>query len=585
MNNSEFVISTNDGLELTLNGSGYIGGLKIDGNELVSESSQAFWVRDFTPDYEIENLVFNPGFENDGNGDLIADGWEPYISGEIDISLDEDNFYSGSRSVKMFANSSSQRSEMAYISSSMSVKENTEYVLSVFAMNDFGFLDDGWRLSLYVYCTFYDEQGGEISREEVQLHHTLNTWKQFSKIIESPSNAEEAKIGLVFNGPKDMTVPGAESSTTWFDNIYLYEMPEETKMKAIDGTLSGEGNKLIYQGTFDGLNFLADYESKEHYIEINGEIENDGREKALDVYFLLPLNMQGWKWWDDIRNYREIGEGIYEMTMNADESGYLPLSNYPTSAITNEVGISLAIPLAKPRIFRIFYDSTRKKFGISFSFGLSPLTKFQKVDFTIYLYRCDTKWGFRDAINSYYQFFPEYFEESIDSKFMNSNGELADFGIRSVQGSFHIDNYAKYLPELNENSIYACQYTLPSAFEPKSLQSINEPSPNYEEFIGLIDYYTEHGSFSLRMKAKGAKNSTVSDSNDDVILASILRGPNWAPDNWVARFPLNADPDLPNFNIADAMMETWIEPAFENAKKYGAILDGVQLDNFMKISR
>ncbi len=586
MDSSEFIVATNDGLSLTLNENGFVESLKIEDNELVDEPSQAFLVRDFTPDHEIENLVFNPGFEDDSDGDAIADGWQPYsISGEMDISLDETNTHIGSKSVKMFANSSSQQNKMAYISSSISVKGDTEYMLSVFAMNDFGFLEDWWTLSMYVYCVFYDEQEEEIGQEELQLQHTLKTWKQFSKIIESPSNAEKAEIRLVFNGPKYMTQPGAESSTAWFDDICLYEMPEGTKITAVNGALKKEGNKLIYEGTFEGLNFCADYESKEDYIEINGKIENDGSEKALDVYFLLPLNMQGWKWWDDIRNPREIGDGIYEMTINADESSYLSLSTYPASAITSEVGLSIAIPLSKPRIFRIFYDSTIKKFGISFSFGLSPLTKFQNVDFTVYLYKCDAEWGFRDAIKKYYNFFPEYFEKSISQELMNSSGEFADFGVRSVQGQFHNENYAKHLPELNEKNIYACEYTLPSAFEPKSLQSINEPSPDYEEFLNLIDYYAEYGNSLVKMKAEGAKHSTVSDINGDSILDSILRGQNWAPDSWVGRFPLNADPDLPDFSIAEAMMETLIKPAFENAEKYDALLNGVQLDNFMKISR
>ncbi|HEC81373.1 MAG TPA: hypothetical protein ENI42_02965 [Thermoplasmatales archaeon] len=544
-------------------------------------------MRDFTPDYEVENLVFNPGFEVDDDEDGVADGWTPHLlQGEMNVSLDKSNVHSGIKSLRMFAYSSNKPNQMAYVSLPIEVKGDTEYCLSLFVMNDFGFLEDWWRLSTYAYCIFYDNQQNKVDQEEMQIHHTVNSWKQFSKIIVSPANAEEAEIWLVFNGPKDMTVPGVEESTTWFDDICFYRMPEKTKMRAINGNLSEEQDRLVYEGSFGGLGFTAIYESKDDYIEVDGEIENNGQEKAFDLYFLLPVDAHNWKWWDDIRNWREIENGLYEMTINADESSYLPLSTYPTSAITNEnTGLSLAVPLSKPRIFRIFYDTNLDKFGVSFSFGLSPLTKFDNANFTVYLYRCDGEWGFRSALDRYYKFFPEYFEEHIDLEFMNATGELADFGIRFIQGSFHNENYAKYLPELNKNHVYACEYTLPSAFEPKSLQSINEPAPSYEEFVGLIDYYTGNGYFSLKMKASGAKNSTVQDVNGDVILGQILRGPNWAPDNWVGRFPLNVDPDLPYFNIADAMMETLVKPAFENAEKYNAVLNGVELDNFMKISR
>ncbi|HDN51077.1 MAG TPA: hypothetical protein ENG06_04810, partial [Thermoplasmatales archaeon] len=585
MGNDEFVMATDDGLELTLNENGIIESVKIDGTELVHESAPPFWIRDFTPDYEAENLIFNPGFEIDSDGDGMADGWTAYaLQGEINISLDEQNVHLGNKSLKMFAPSAATPNEMACLSSSIDVEGGTEYCLSLCAMNDFGFLN-WWTLSMYAYCIFYDSQGNEIGQEEMEIHHTVHSWKQFSKMFISPSEAKEAKISLVFKGPKDMTVPGAGESTAWFDDVSLYEMPEKTKMKAIEGNLKDEQNKLIYEGNFNGLDFVSSYESKGNYMEINGEIKGDGTEKAIDVYFLLPVDAIQWKWWDDMRNWQQIDNGLYEMVVNADESSYLPLSPYPISAITNEdVGLSIATPLSEPRIFRIFYDASLKAFGISFSFGLSPLTTFNSANFTIYLYRCDAEWGFRSALDRYYTFFPGYFNCSIDLKFMNCTGELVDFGIRAVQGHFHNENQAKLLPGYNENNVYTTEYTLPTQFEPKSLQGIYEPSPDYEGFMDLIDYYAKNGSYFIKMKAQAAKNSTMSDMNGDIILGSIIRGPNWAPDTWVGRIPLNTDPELPGFNIATMMLQT-IQLAFENAEKYQATLNGVEIDNFMKMCR
>lgn len=429
-------LSTYDGLRLTFNEHGFIESIKISNNELVDSPTPAFWIRDFTPDYKIENLIKNPGLENDIDNNGIADHWVVYnISGEMDISLDNDS-NTGSKSVKMAAQSSKNQNKMAYASSLILVQENTEYLLSCYAKDDFGHLEDWWALSIYVYCIFYDEQE-EIIQEELQIHHTLHSWKQFSKIIVSPSTAKKARIALVFYGPKDMTLPGITSSTTWFDDITFGKMPEETKIKAVDGALKRKRDTIVYEGSLDGLEFSAEYTSKGSYLEINGEIVNTRKtERALDISFLLPVDMQGWTWWDDMRTWRKIDEGIYETVINADESSYLPLSVYPTSAMTDNIGLSLAVPLSKPRIFRIFYDSTLKKCGITFSFGLHPKTTFQSVDFTIYVHACDPEWGFRDALNRYYTYFPEYFERTVDSQFWNASWELADFGIRHIQGSF-----------------------------------------------------------------------------------------------------------------------------------------------------
>ncbi len=581
----KYDISTNDGVYISLDENGYIESLQIDNLELLEETSPVFWIRDFTLDYEIENLVYNPSFEIDDDNDGVADGWRVYvIHGDNGISLDGENVYSGGKSLKMSASSSNKPDQMAYVSSPINVNGNTEYCLSLFTMDDFGFLEEWWILSVYVYCVFYNSQGEKIGQEELQIQRTVNSWKQFSKIIVSPLNAEKAEIMLVFTGPKDMSVPGARRNTVWFDDVVFYEMPDETKMKPITGTLRQQEDNLVYEGFFENLGFKAAYESTGEYIEINAEINsNQQQEKAIDVYFLLPINADSWIWWDDIRNWREIEDGVYEMVINADESSYLPLSVYPTSAITNKnIGLSLAIPLSKPRIFRIFYDTHLGKFGISLSFGLSPLTRFDTVNFTIYIYRCDSEWGFRSALDRYYKFFSEYFEKDLGSDFwFNASGDLADFGIRFFQGHFYDDNYAKYLSELNKRKIYACEYTLPSEFEVQSLQSKMNPSPNYEEFLDLIDYYSENGSYLVRAKAIGAKNSTINDINGDVILAAILWGPGWAPNKWLGKFPLNTDPELPGFNIADVMMNTCIIPAFENAERYDAVLNGVELDNFM----
>ena len=582
---SNFSISTDDGLLINFDENGSITDIIVDGMNVATKSSQPFWIRDLTPDYEINNLIYNGGFEIDENGDGRADGWEEIaISGNKNISLDTENVHSGNFSLKMFSYATSKKpNEMGYVSSAIPI-EGGEYCLSLFAMNDFGFLGP-WVLSMHAYCIFYDGIGNEISREEIKIDHTLHSWKQFSRIFVSPSNAVKARVAIIFTGPKINAIPGANKSTAWFDDICFYKMPEKTKMMAAEGVMLKNGNKLIYTGSLNDLNFTAIYESKGKYIQIDGEIEGNGREKAIDVYFLLPVYAHEWIWWNDIRNWREIDNGIYEMVINADESSYLPLSPYPLAAITgNNVGLSIAIPLSKPRIFRIFYDANSNKFGISFNFGLSPLMKFHSVNFTIYLYKCDAEWGFRSALDRYYKFFPEYFNENIDLEFLNSTGEFVDFGVRFIQGNFEIENQAKLLPDFNRKNVYVTEYTLPTQFEPRSLQGIYEPSPNYTEWLELIDYYSKNGMAPIKLKAMGAKNSSMLDTNGDIILGQIARGPDWAPDNWVGKFPLNTDPDLPELSIAKAMFKI-MQIAFENAEKYNGRIDGVEIDNFMKMCR
>ncbi len=584
----EYSISTEDNLNLVFREDGSIESLKIEGIEIIDHPSQVFYIRDLTPDYNIENLVYNPGFEIDDDNDGIADGWTPKtLQGSIDITLDNQNVYDGYKSLRMAAFSDDESSQMAYISTSINISGDEDYCISIEVMSDFGFLDEKWDMSIYIYTIFYDILENEIGRDEFQIHHTMYTWKHVSKIIHTPINVNSVKIMIVFTGPNTQSIPDIDSCTVWFDDIVFYKMPDKTKIKPITGTLKQQNDKLIYNSVFENLEFKTTYESKGEYIETNIEIKNKQREeKAMDLYFLLPIKNDNWIWWDDIRNHREIQNGIYEMTITADESSNLPLSIYPTSAITNkDIGLSIAIPLSKPRIFRIFYDTNLNKFGISFSLGLSPLTKFNTVNFTIYLYKCNAEWGFRSALDRYYKFFPQYFNKTIGPMFMNVSNPLADFGVRCIQGHYYYDNAARKLKYLNENNTYAFEYTLPNDYRAVSIQNTSDDTPDYEEFLGLLDFYVHDNDPFKSLKTMGAKNSTILDGNNDIIMSDIIKGPEWVPDKWVAGFPLNTDPELPGFNIADAMITAIIQTAFDNAEKYNARIDGVKMDGFIKSSR
>lgn len=88
----EGILSTDNGLQLLLNKDDVIERVTIDGGELVDTPSKAFWIKDFTPDYEIDNLITNAGFERDTDKNGIADTWTLYtISGDTIVSNNTHN--------------------------------------------------------------------------------------------------------------------------------------------------------------------------------------------------------------------------------------------------------------------------------------------------------------------------------------------------------------------------------------------------------------------------------------------------------------------------------------------------------------
>ena len=127
----EYIVSTDDDIDLIFRGDGTIESLKIDDIELLSKPDRVLYMRDLTPEYNIENLVYNPSFEIDDDNDGIADGWTPKIlQGNMDISLDNQNVYDGYKSLRMTFSSNDESYQMAYISNYINISRGEDYCIS-----------------------------------------------------------------------------------------------------------------------------------------------------------------------------------------------------------------------------------------------------------------------------------------------------------------------------------------------------------------------------------------------------------------------------------------------------------------------
>jgi len=143
----------------------------------------------------------------------------------------------------------------------------------------------------------------------------------------------------------------------------------------LDGTIekNADGSITQYVTAFD-IVFKFDYILKDRYIEVHGEVQDlKGMDRAIQVRYKLPVNATGWLWGDYIRKSREIESGI--QYKNVYKIGETRTQNaYPFASISNgEQGLSLAVPMNVPRIYRIGYD-TDVGYFIEYDFGLVNCT-------------------------------------------------------------------------------------------------------------------------------------------------------------------------------------------------------------------
>ena len=217
------------------------------------------------------------------------------------------------------------------------------------------------------------------------------------------------------------------------------------------------------------------YRSEPGYVRADVQVTSTSdRERALILYFRLPLDLTGARWWQNLGQSEPIDARKRYLSPYYAHQGYRPCASTSIfSAVTDipigagQAGLSLVVPMEVPRWFRLTYG---KQFGyqMEVELGLSPLTrKFpNQGGFSVLVYRVDPRWGLRSTVERYYQFFPDCFLRRIerggtwyvdtpDAPLETSLANPEDFGLRFKETY----NWAN--AETRTHSVLAMKYVEP----------------------------------------------------------------------------------------------------------------------------
>ena len=96
------------------------------------------------------------------------------------------------------------------------------------------------------------------------------------------------------------------------------------------------------------------------------------------------------------------------------------MSLYPLAAVwkddkTSGSGLALGLDMAHPAQYRLVYHAGTRQFFIAYDFGLAPESEPfpSSADFRFVIYRFDPRWGFRAALQKYYELFPQHFVKRV----------------------------------------------------------------------------------------------------------------------------------------------------------------------------
>jgi hypothetical protein len=184
-----------------------------------------------------------------------------------------------------------------------------------------------------------------------------------------------------------------------------------------DGRLTQQADgSCVFEGEDKGLglSLSATYRSIGQAIRIDGTLRDlRNEDRAVTLYFSYPVDAVGWTWQDDARSSRRIEPGgKYLNTDDCQVGTNWRASRYPFACVAGQRElIVLGAPLDVPRLWRFAYDAESKELYAAVDLGLSPDTKRfpSQASFSLVLYRGDPAWGFRGALQRYYELFPHCF--------------------------------------------------------------------------------------------------------------------------------------------------------------------------------
>ena len=596
-----YTLTTGDGLTLTLSADGQVTSLQIDGDELVSDPAPALLLRDLSDAGNVTapNLLVNPGFE-DG---LV--GWTEVLSnGQIAVAVVSQISRHGpmSQVLELSLEGQPGRGSIAYGSDPVPVEPGRRYRLSAWAKSKQGYVSrlagnaPTMQMRLYremtpnpngIYVQWLDSNLQPLGEPAVAapLVQNAQSWRLLRGEVEIPEDAAGVQVALVASLQ--------DEETLWFDDVHLIQSPEEED--PLGGEVSWAGdNHLSQTVTAHDLQISVDYVTHDEFIAIAGIVQNlRDEDRAFDLTVSLPVEAAGWRFWDDVRHSRAITTGVYDQGISAVSDGWLPISLYPYAGIEDgERGIAIAQNPQSPQLVWLRYDARARALQATFHFGISPqATKPQvqnRATFDLRVFRFDPRWGFRDLIARYGDFFPQV--QRTEFPFANYSDGMT--------GTIYRDDpdLMEAMRELQQQGVFLAEYAMTELWFPTFPITEHSARPTLPEILDVVDAFalplselweespalSESAEWDDKAKGELAKaiyHSAVVADNGEWKLKAVSEKA-YPEEHWYTMWGANMDPDLAQ-GLGRWTLLRRVDPVFDLTERYDVRLDGVMLDNFV----
>ena len=179
-----------------------------------------------------------------------------------------------------------------------------------------------------------------------------------------------AVASLVANGQEQ-----ADVANIYASGFYVRDFAADGPYVHLGGSVARSGSDLVYSAADSalGLELQATFRSAGTHILVDASVQDTtGQDRAISVYFALPLAPEGWVWGKDIRSSKpatDATEHRFALKTEWGANGYM--SYYCLGDLSGPAGLTLAYPMDRPVVSRFSYNSQTHQYYVVCDLGLT----------------------------------------------------------------------------------------------------------------------------------------------------------------------------------------------------------------------
>ena len=561
-------VKTGDGLAMTLSEDGQVKRLSAGSLELLSPGTVGGFL---LGEYQLNSgpeLLENGGFEKTA-GFRMNGGWHRDTtfarSGSASLCLDVP-----------------QKGELIIRAP---LKSDTTYMVTFYVKSE---NLDGRPI---LHLRRLDAQGkyilGQANIEYLGIYHS--DWVRCQHTFQTLPGTVGGE--LMFH-----VVYGKLRGKLWMDDLSIRELPLPQPVALQGKVIPGQG-EAQFQAEWDGIQLKANIHGLSGHIAIEGVLQDTtGKDRCVQLTYRLPVAATGWRWYTGLDSFQTIepGRSVTNATeIGRDTNRYI--SPWPYSSIDGpQVGLSLAVPMDYPSVYRMWYDEAGY-YTIRMDFGLTSDTKKfpSQVKFALILSRHNPRWGMRAAAKKYFTMFPRFFEVRTRPGATLQNSHFARISGLEDFGAMYADRHGgdvRWIKLANDAGMYAMTYNEPWMWRSRFGQVAQTELPSANDIIASeqrdIDVWDKNDSHDYwqaprAYSVRAFLNSVFHDEFGQPVMngTRAYGGGRSRVVEWLT----NADPEIigplgePNRGLLSWIYEYGSDVT--GASKFGGNADGIRYDS------